>query len=136
MLSLRPHHHTSSTVGPWGPKVRLRRFIYAATRDYPVMGCPVLVGSTQGLLSSVGRQVAPDGTFRDTEDFGYVCLAIAELGHHPNGVPPALVRVVFLTWVPALGVARGLAFAVSLKCQWLGSLMLGHHVVRLGPAAG
>ena len=100
------------------------------------MGCPVLVGSTQGLLSSVGRQVAPDGTFRDTEDFGYVCLAIAELGHHPNGVPPALVRVVFLTWVPALGVARGLAFAVSLKCQWLGSLMLGHHVVRLGPAAG
>ena len=78
------------------------------------MGCPVLVGSTQGLLSSVGRQVAPDGTFRDTEDFDYVCLAIAELGHHPNGVRPALVRVVFLTWVPALGVARGLAFAELL----------------------
>ena len=28
------------------------------------------------------------------------------------------------------------ACAVSLKCQWLGSLMVGHHVVRLGPAAG
>ena len=78
------------------------------------MGYPVLVGSTQGLLSSVGRQVAPDGTFRDTEDFGYACLAIADLGHHSAGIRSVLVGVIFVGRVPALLRSPAAPFALDL----------------------
>ena len=56
------------------------------SRDYPVMGCPVLVGLTQPLLQSVGGEVSPDGSLRYPEDFFQVALAVPELRHHADGV--------------------------------------------------
>ena len=128
-----PQQFYRGSVGSEGAPTAIYLCRYSGLSCYGMSGLSRIDSRSAVVGRSSGRAGRYVPRYRS---FGYVCLAIAELGHHPNGVPPALVRVVFLTWVPALGVARGLAFAVSLKCQWLGSLMLGHHVVRLGPAAG
>ena len=59
---------------------------YAAPRDYPVMGCPVLVKLTQPLTVSVGGEVSPDGSLRYPEDLLEVGLTVPQFSHYADGM--------------------------------------------------